>query len=150
MLKKKKFEIRAVHVGNQADPETGSIAPSIHLTSTIKQDAPGEHRGFDYSRAANPTRKRFEENIASLEEGEYGIAFSSGMAASTALFHTLNSGDHIIIGRNVYGGTYRMAVKVLSNLGLKFDFVDTRDLDQINEAFHLMHEGESIRSVVVY
>lgn len=136
MLKKKKFETRAVHVGNQADPETGSIAPSIHLTSTFKQDAPGEHRGFDYSRAANPTRKRFEENIASLEEGEYGIAFSSGMAASTALFHTLYSGDHIIVGRNVYGGTYRMAVNVLSNLGLKFDFVDTRDLDQINDTIH--------------
>ena len=129
--KKFKFETRAIHIGNEADLETGSVSPPIYLTSTYLQDGVGKDRGFDYSRGTNPTRKRLEGNITSLENGTDAIAFSSGMAATTALFQTLNKGDRIIISRNVYGGTYRMATRVLSRQGLYFDFVDTRDLSQI-------------------
>ena len=131
--KKFKFETRAIHIGNEADLETGSVSPPIYLTSTYLQDGVGKDRGFDYSRGTNPTRKRLEGNITSLENGTDAIAFSSGMAATTALFQTLNKGDNIIISRNVYGGTYRMATRVLSQQGLYFDFVDTRDLSQIQK-----------------
>lgn len=128
------FETRAIHIGNEPEKETGSVSPPIHLTSTYQQEAVGKDKGFDYSRAGNPTRKRLEENLASLEKGKFGVAFSSGMAAITALFQTLYKGDHVIISRNVYGGTYRMAVNVLSNHGLEFEFVDTRYIDEIKSA----------------
>ena len=131
--KKYKFETRAIHTGNEADSKTGSVSPPIYLTSTYLQDGVGKDRGFDYSRASNPTRKRLEDNIASLETGTYAIAFSSGMAAITALFQTLNKGDHVIISRNVYGGTFRMATQILSRQGLYFDFVDTRDSSNIHD-----------------
>jgi cystathionine beta-lyase/cystathionine gamma-synthase len=131
---KKRFETRAIHAGNKPDESTGAVSPPIHFTSTYQQESVGQHKGFDYSRAANPTRQRYEENLASLEGGKYGIAFASGMAATTALFQTLEQGDHVIIGRNVYGGTYRMAVEILSNHGFQFDFVDTRYLNQIEDA----------------
>ena len=131
--KKYKFETRAIHTGNEADSKTGSVSPPIYLTSTYLQDGVGKDRGFDYSRASNPTRKRLEDNIASLETGTYAIAFSSGMAAITALFQTLNKGDHVIISRNVYGGTFRMATQILSRQGLYFDFVYTRDSSNIHD-----------------
>ena len=133
-MDKKRFQTRAIHVGNMPDRETGAVSPPIHLTSTYEQEKAGIHKGFDYSRGGNPTRNRLEQNIASLEDGKYGIAFSSGMAATTALFQTLNKGDHVIIGRNVYGGTYRMAVEVLSNHGFEFEFVDTRFIESIEAA----------------
>ena len=133
-MQKKKFNTRAIHIGNKPDKETGSVSASIHLTSTFKQNEVGVHQGFDYSRAGNPTRSRFEENIASLENGKYGVAFSSGMAAITALFQMLKQGDHVIIGRNVYGGTYRMVVEVLSKHGFEFEFVDTRVVKNIEDA----------------
>ena len=117
MSEKLRFETKAIHVGNKPDEETGAVSPPIHFTSTYQQIGVGKNHGFDYSRAANPTRQRYEENIASLESGNYGIAFASGMAATTALFQTLTHGDHVIIGRNTYGGTYRMAVEVLSKHG---------------------------------
>jgi len=125
MSKKLRFETKAIHVGNKPDEETGAVSPPIHVTSTYQQDAVGKDKGYDYSRAVNPTRQRYEENISSLEGGDYGIAFSSGMAAITALFQTLSQGDHVIVGRNVYGGTYRMCVEVLSRHGIEFDFVDS-------------------------
>ena len=131
MTKKKKFETIAIHTGNAPDEITGSISPSIHLTSTYAQDGIGKNKGYDYSRGGNPTRSRLEANIAALEGGHDAIAFASGMAATTALFQRLKKGDHIIISRNVYGGTYRMATRVLSNHGLDFDFVDTTDLGNI-------------------
>ena len=134
MMKKKRFNTRAIHVGNIPDAETGAVSIPIHLSSTYQQEKVGVHKGFDYSRAGNPTRKCFEENIASLENGRYGISFASGMAATTALFQTLNQGDHVIIGRNVYGGTYRMAVEVLSKHGFNFEFVDTRFIEKIKAA----------------
>ena len=134
MMSKDKFQTRAIHIGNTPDKETGAVAPSIHLTSTFEQDGVGNHKGYDYSRGGNPTRKCLEDNLASLENGEYGLAFASGMAATTTLFQTLSAGDHVIIGRNVYGGTYRMTVHVLSNHGIEFEFVDTRSIDLINAA----------------
>ena len=134
MSKKNKFETNAIHIGNEPDLSTGSISPPIHLTSTYVQEGIGNNKGYDYSRGNNPTRQRLEQNIASLEGGYDAIAFSSGMAATTALFQDLNQGDHVIISRNVYGGTYRMTTKVLSNHGLQFDFVDTTDIQNIEKA----------------
>ena len=133
MAKKNKFETNAIHVGNKPDPSTGSISPPIHLTSTFEQEGIGKNKGFDYSRGTNPTRERLEKNIASLEGGYDAIAFSSGMAATTALFQSLKQGDHVIISRNVYGGTYRMTTQILSNHGLKFDFVDTTNIQNIKD-----------------
>ena len=134
MSKKNKFETNAIHIGSEPDLSTGSISPPIHLTSTYVQEGIGKNKGYDYSRGNNPTRQRLEQNIASLEGGYDAIAFSSGMAATTALFQDLNQGDHVIISRNVYGGTYRMTTQVLSNHGLQFDFVDTTDIQNIEKA----------------
>jgi len=134
MGNKDRFQTRAIHVGNEPDHETGAIVAPIHLTSTYEQHAVGKDKGFDYSRGGNPTRKRLEENLASLENGNHCLAFSSGMAATTTLFQTLSAGDHIIVGHNVYGGTYRMSVEVLSRHGLEFEFVDTRSLKSIETA----------------
>lgn len=127
--KKYGFATRSVHVGNESDLQTGSVSPPIHLTSTYKQDGVGQDRGFDYSRAGNPTRARLEENIASLEGAHTGIAFATGMSAITSLFQLLKSGDHVLVSRNTYGGTYRLARKILERMGLSFDFVDLRNGD---------------------
>lgn len=134
MNKKDKFQTTAIHIGNKPDKETGAVSPPIHLTSTFEQESVGNDKGFDYSRGGNPTRKRLEDNLAALEQGTYGLMFASGMAATTALFQTLSSGDHVIIGHNVYGGTYRMSAKVLSNHGIDFEFIDTRSTDLIKSA----------------
>ena len=134
MNKKDKFQTRAIHIGNKPDKETGAVSPPINLTSTFEQESVGNDKGFDYSRGGNPTRKRLEDNLAALEQGTYGLMFASGMAATTALFQTLSSGDHVIIGHNVYGGTYRMSAKVLSNHGIDFEFIDTRSTDLIKSA----------------
>ena len=131
MAKKKKFETIAIHTGNTPDEVTGSISPSIHLTSTFAQDGIGIHKGYDYSRGGNPTRSRLEANIAALEGGYDAIAFASGMAATTALFQRLKKNDHVIVSRNVYGGTYRMITRVISNHGIDFDFVDTTNIKNI-------------------
>ena len=129
-----RFQTRAIHIGNSPDKESGAVAPPIHLTSTFEQEGVGKDKGFDYSRGGNPTRRRLEENLATLEKGAYGLVFASGMAATTTIFQTLSAGDHVIIGRNVYGGTYRMSVKVLANHGIDFEFVDTRSLEQIRSS----------------
>ena len=134
MNNKDRFQTKAIHVGNKPDKETGAISPPINLTSTFEQESVGNDKGFDYSRGGNPTRKRLEDNLAALEQGTYGLMFASGMAATTALFQTLSSGDHVIIGHNVYGGTYRMSAKVLSNHGIDFEFIDTRSTDLIKSA----------------
>ena len=134
MNKKDKFQTIAIHIGNKPDKETGAVSPPIHLTSTFEQESVGNDKGFDYSRGGNPTRKRLEDNLAALEQGTYGLMFASGMAATTALFQTLSSGDHVIIGHNVYGGTYRMSTKVLSNHGIDFEFIDTRSTELIKSA----------------
>ena len=118
------FNTKAIHVGNEPDEVTGAVTPSIHTSSTFQQEAVGVHKGYDYSRAGNPTQSRMEANVASLENGKYGIAFSSGMAAISSLFQLLKKGEHVILGRNVYGGTYRLVVDVLQKHGFEFSFVD--------------------------
>jgi len=135
MSKKTKwgFSTKSIHIGNDADKELGSVAPPIHLTSTFKQDAVGKNRGHDYSRVSNPTRSRLEDNLSALEGSNYAVCYSSGMAATTALFQLFDKGDHILVSRNTYGGTYRMATNVLSRQGISFDWIDTRDPSNIRK-----------------
>ena len=118
------FSTRAIHVGQEPDPATGAVVPPIYQTTTYAQEDLGVHRGYDYSRAANPTRQMLETNLASLEGGSSAIAFASGMAAFTALMTHFRSGDHFIISENVYGGTYRALTQVFSRFGLTASWVD--------------------------
>ena len=135
MSKKTKwgFSTKSIHIGNDADKELGSVAPPIHLTSTFKQDAVGKNRGHDYSRVSNPTRSRLEDNLSAIEGSNYAVCYSSGMAATTALFQLFDKGDHILVSRNTYGGTYRMATNVLTRQGISFDWIDTRDPSNIRK-----------------
>jgi cystathionine gamma-lyase/cystathionine beta-lyase/cystathionine gamma-lyase/homocysteine desulfhydrase len=128
-MKKKQagFATRSIHVGNEPDPSTGAVAPPIFATSTYSQEELGKTKGYDYSRAANPTRTRLEENLASLEGGVAARVFSSGMAAVAALAGLMKAGEHIVASDNLYGGVPRLFNQVLSNLGLAFTYVDTRD-----------------------
>lgn len=130
------FSTKAIHAGVVPDPTTGSIMTPVHLTSTYVQEGIGQHKGYEYSRVSNPTRDVLENNIAALEGGQHGLAFASGMSAIMGLFHTLESGDHVIVSRNVYGGTYRLGKLVLGNFDLDFEFVDTTDVANIKAAFH--------------
>ena len=135
MSKKSKwgFATKSIHIGNKSNKEHGSVAPPIHLTSTFKQDGVGQNRGHDYSRVSNPTRSRLEENLAALEGSNYAVCYSSGMAATTALFQLFDKDDHILVSRNTYGGTYRMAMNVLTRQGIDFEWIDTRDPQNINK-----------------
>ena len=135
MKKKSKwgFSTKSIHIGNEADKEMGSVSPPIHLTSTFKQDGVGNNRGHDYSRVSNPTRQRLEQNLASLDGAKYAVCYSTGMAATTALFQLFNAGDHILISRNTYGGTFRMSMNVLKRQGLEFDWIDTRDPENVKK-----------------
>jgi len=128
------FSTKAVHAGIEPDPTTGSLMTPIHLTSTYINEELGKHKGYVYSRVANPTRTVLEKNIAALENGKEGLAFASGMAAEAALFHLLKSGDHIVLSQNVYGGTYRIGKLVLEDFGLQFEFVDTTDIRALKAA----------------
>ena len=127
------FSTKSIHVGNEADEALGSVSPPIHLSSTFKQDGVGNNRGHDYSRVSNPTRDRLEENLVVLDGAKYAICYSTGMAATTALFQLFDAGDHIIISRNTYGGTYRMAMNVLKRQGIEFDWIDTREPENIKK-----------------
>lgn len=128
------FSTKAIHSGIEPDPTTGSLMTPIHLTSTYVQEELGKNKGYVYSRVSNPTRTVLEKNIAALENGKQGLAFASGMAAEAALFHLLKAGDHVIVSRDVYGGTYRIAKLVLEDFGLQFDFVDTTDIHNVKAA----------------
>ncbi len=129
---KARFETQAIHVGSAPDPETGAVIPPIHLTSTYEQEAPGVHKGYDYSRADNPTRQRFEEAIAALEGANHAVAFASGVAASSAIATLLNPGDHVICSDDTYGGTYRLFERIYKKYGIEFSYVDTSDLKNIS------------------
>jgi cystathionine beta-lyase/cystathionine gamma-synthase len=117
------FETRAIHEGQEPDPATGAVTVPIYQTSTYVQDAVGEHKGYDYSRSGNPTRRALEICLANLESAEYGFAFSSGMGATTTVMHLVSPGDRIVAVNDVYGGTYRLASKVYVPKGYVFDFV---------------------------
>ncbi len=136
MLIKGKFTTRAVHAGQKPDPSTGSVMTPVYLTSTYVQESPGVHKGFEYSRTQNPTRKALEENLAALEGGDYGLCFASGMAAISAVISSLNCGDHVVSGNDLYGGTYRVFTKVFKRYGISFDFVDTTDPDAVVQALN--------------
>lgn len=127
MEKSKNIETLAIHGGQHPDPTTGAVMPPIYQTSTYVQEYPGKHKGFEYSRSQNPTRFALERAIASLEGGEYGAAFGSGLAAIDCLLKFLKPGDEIVACNDLYGGTYRLFTKVFSDYGLKFNFVDMSD-----------------------
>ena len=128
-----KFSTKAIHAGQQPDPSTGAVMTPVYLTSTYVQEEIGKHKGYVYSRIANPTRTALEQNIAALENGKYGIAFGSGMAAVDAIFRLLKPCDHVIISHNVYGGTYRLAKQVLEDFRLQFDFIDTTNIKLVEQ-----------------
>ncbi len=136
MKKKPKygFSTNAIHAGQQPDPSTGAVMTPVYLTSTYVQESIGKHKGYEYSRVSNPTRTALEKNIAALENGKYGTAFASGMAAIDAIMYLLKPGDHVVMSHNVYGGTYRAAKMVYENYGLSFEFVDTTSLNIIKNA----------------
>jgi len=121
------FATRAIHIGNEPDPSTGAVAPPIFATSTYAQEELGKTKGYDYSRAGNPTRTRLEENLASLEGGTAARVFSSGMAAVSALGSLMKAGEHIVASDNLYGGVPRLFNQVLANFGLEFTYVNTAD-----------------------
>jgi cystathionine beta-lyase/cystathionine gamma-synthase len=129
------FSTIAIHAGNEPDSATGAVSVPIYQTSTYAQDALGEHKGFEYARTQNPTRSALEKNIAALEGAKYGFAFASGMSATDAVLKLVKSGDHVIVGDNTYGGTYRLFNKILSNYGIEFDYVDTSDVTNVERAF---------------
>ena len=113
-----KFRTRAIHVGNERDPQTGAVVPPLHLASTYVQPGAGDWGEFDYSRSGNPTRKNLERTLASLESGCGALAFTSGMAATHAVTMLLEKGDHIIAGTDIYGGSYRLFHKIVNRSGI--------------------------------
>lgn len=129
-----KRKTKLIHGGISGDPHTGAVNVPIYQVSTYKQEEIGVHKGYEYSRTGNPTRFALEELIKDLEEGFKGFAFGSGMAAIHAVFTLFNTGDHILLTDDVYGGTYRIFTKVLSRLGIESTFVDTTDLEAIRQA----------------
>jgi len=129
------FSTIAIHAGNEPDTATGAVSVPIYQTSTYAQDAFGKHKGYEYARTQNPTRSALEKNIAALEGAKFGYAFASGMAATDATLKLVKAGEHVILGDNTYGGTFRLFSKVLSNYGVEFDLVDTTDVTNLERAF---------------
>lgn len=129
------FETRAIHAGQDPDPQTGAVIVPIYQTSTYAQEALGQHRGYEYSRTDNPTRQALQTCMAALEGGQYGLAFASGMAAETTLMYMFKPGDHLIVSNDVYGGTYRLFERVLSDYGLRFSYIDLTDPADLDAAW---------------
>lgn len=123
------FGTKAIHAGQEPDPTTGAIMTPIYQTSTYVQEAPGNHKGYEYSRGKNPTRVALEKNIAALENAKHGLCFSSGMGAIDAAIKLLRPGDEVVAANDLYGGTYRIFTKVFANFGIKFHFVDLSNAD---------------------
>jgi cystathionine beta-lyase/cystathionine gamma-synthase len=128
------FATRAIHVGQDPDPATGAVIVPIYQTSTYAQSEVGVHKGFDYSRTANPTRAALEACLASLDNGRYGLAFASGMAAEDTVLHLFETGDHVVACDDVYGGTFRLFHRVLERAGLRFTFVDATRIENVEAA----------------
>lgn len=129
-----KFNTKAVHAGEKPDSATGALATPIYQTSTYAQDAPNQHKGFDYSRAANPTRQILENNLAALENVDYAVAFSSGLAATSSVLNLFKQGDHVVASQDMYGGTYRLFKQLYEKYGVTFDFVDATNSDALQSA----------------
>src|ERR671918_165600 len=128
------FETAAIHVGQDPDPATGSAIVPIYQTSTYVQERVAQHKGFEYSRTDNPTRRSLETCLAALEGASDAVAFASGMAAISTLVLTLSQGDRVVIPDDVYGGTYRLLDKVMGNLGIGYATADMTDLDAVRSA----------------
>ncbi|MET2986531.1 cystathionine gamma-synthase [Aureibaculum conchae] len=128
-----KFNTKTIHGGQQNDPSTGAVMPPIYQTSTYAQSSPGKHKGYEYSRAANPTRTALENNFAAIENGSHGFAFSSGLAATDCVLKLLSPGDEIIAGDDLYGGSYRMFTKLFEKYGLIFHFVNMEDASNVEK-----------------
>lgn len=126
-----KFGTKAIHAGVEPDPSTGAIMTPIYQTSTYVQSSPGQHKGYAYARGANPTRNTLQKNIAALENGKFGICFSSGMGATDAVIRLLNPGDEVITSNDLYGGSYRMFKKVYERFGIKFHFTDLSNAENV-------------------
>ena len=136
------FETKAIHEGQEPDPATGSITTPIYQTSTFVQDAVGEHKGYDYARVANPTRTALQVALASLESAEHGIAFSSGLGATTTIMHLVDPGQRVVLIADVYGGVYRMTSQVYEPKGYLFDYVPAAEFPNLRE-----HLDENTRIV---
>lgn len=128
-----KFGTKAVHAGVEPDPTTGAIMTPIYQTSTYVQAAPGDHKGYEYSRTGNPTRNALENAIAELENGKYGLCFGSGLAAIDAIMKLLNPGDEVVSTSDLYGGTYRLYTKIFAKYGIKFHFIGMENADHIED-----------------
>lgn len=128
------FATRAIHAGQEPDPTTGAVIVPIYQTSTFAQEAVGVHKGYEYSRSGNPTRAALETALAALDGGTTALAFASGLAAESTLLMLLSSGDHVVCGDDVYGGTFRLFDKLFTRHGITFDYVDTSDAEQVMEA----------------
>src|SRR5829696_2399626 len=129
------FSTIAIHAGNEPDIATGAVSVPIYQTSTYAQEGLGKHKGFEYARTQNPTRLALEKNIAALENAKFGYAFASGMAAIDTVLKLVKACDHVILGDNTYGGTFRLFSRILSNYGVEFDLVDTTDSTNLEQAF---------------
>ena len=129
------FSTTAIHAGNEPDIATGAVSVPIYQTSTYAQEGLGKHKGFEYARTQNPTRLALEKNIAALENAKYGYAFASGMSAIDTVLKLVKSGDHVILGDNTYGGTYRLFSRILVDYGIEFDLADTSDLANLENSF---------------
>ncbi|CAD74806.1 MAG TPA: PLP-dependent transferase [Rhodopirellula baltica] len=129
-----KFRTRAIHVGNEVDPQTGAVVPPIHFASTFRQPGAGEWGQYDYSRSGNPTRTGLQDTLSSLENGCGSLAFSSGMAAIHAVTMLLESGDHVVAGSDIYGGAYRLLHQICNRSGIEVTLVDVTDLQAIENA----------------
>jgi cystathionine beta-lyase/cystathionine gamma-synthase len=134
MTREWSLDTKAIHAGQHPDPVHGAVMTPIVLSSTFAQESPGKHKGFEYSRSGNPTRKAFEDCAAALEGGTHGFAFSSGLGASTTVLHTLKPGDHILCGDDVYGGTFRLLDKVMKPMGIDSTFFDMSDPTKVAAA----------------
>jgi len=128
------FETKAIHIGQEPDPTTGSIIPPIYQTTTYVLEEIGKDKGFDYTRSSNPTRLALEKNLAALENGKYTVSFSSGMAAISALMNLINPNEHVIVSDDVYGGTYRLFEQVLRKYEFDFTYVDSTNENNVKEA----------------
>lgn len=131
-----KFNTKTIHGGQHNDPSTGAVMPPVYQTSTYVQSSPGVHTGYEYSRAANPTRTALENALASIENGARGLAFSSGLAATDCVLRMLKAGDEVIAMDDLYGGTYRMFTRVYKDSGIKFHFVDMNNLAKFESLFN--------------
>src|SRR6478609_2212817 len=126
-----KLATKFIHAGVEPDPSTGAIMTPVYQTSTYVQEAPGKNKGYEYARSQNPTRFALERALAEIENGKFGLAFSSGVAATDAVIKLLQPGDEVIAGNDMYGGTYRMFTKIFSRMGIKFHYVNMQDANNI-------------------